>query len=282
MRSNLRRIRAEIHPFHLVNASPWPILMAIAIFALVTHLVQWFHFIKFSQLNLFLDLFLLNFYIFRWFYDIMVEATYEGHHTSRVRNGIRQGMVLFIISEVMFFFSFFWAYFHSALSPSVVLGCNWPYFVNSKAGFYITSIDILKLNPLGLSLLNTSLLLSSGFSITIAHFSITAGQRRPAIKSLFLTICFGFIFLFTQFVEYQLSSFSINDGIIGSLFFLLTGFHGLHVIIGTIFLCVCFVRLNYYHFLRKQHVGFECCSWYWHFVDVIWLILYIVVYIWGN
>jgi len=259
----------EQHPFHLVDPSPWPMMTSLSMLSLVMSFVMYFHY-KMCYHHALLSLFIFCFYLCRWFSDIIVESTFEGHHTSKVRQGIRLGMCLFIISEIMFFFSFFWGFFHCSLSPSIAIGCMWP------------PKDILALDPWGLPLWNTVILLSSGVTITCAHRGILSGERGVTNNGILATILYGAIFTVVQGYEYNVAPFSINDSIFGSLFFVLTGFHGTHVLIGTIFLIVCFRRQIKYHFTRRHHVGFECAIWYWHFVDIVWLFLFAVIYIWGG
>jgi len=214
-----------------------------------------------------LYLFAFIFLLIKWFSDIIREATYEGHHTSYVQLGIYYGVILFIVSEIMFFFSFFWAFFHISLSPNIYIGMIWP-------PEYINLLDCYSL-----PLWNTIILLSSGVTVTYAHKACIAGARIVALDGLFWTILYGGIFTIIQGYEYCFTDYSINDGIFGSLFFILTGFHGLHVIIGTIFLTVCLWRLIEYHFTRQHHVGLEAAILYWHMVDAIWLFLFVCLYL---
>jgi len=267
---NYNVVQNEQHPFHLVDTSPWPLMTSVALLNLALSTMSFFHYFKGGSWYLLSSFLFLSFFMFRWFSDIVLESTYEGHHTVKVQQGIRMGMCLFIASEVMFFFSFFWAFFHCTLSPSAGIGCVWP------------PVGIVALDPWGLPLWNTVILLSSGVTITCAHRAILAGERVATTNGIIATVLYGVIFSFVQGYEYNVAPFSINDGIFGSLFFMLTGFHGIHVAVGTIFLMVCLYRQVKYHFTRRQHVGFECAIWYWHFVDVVWLFLFVVVYIWGG
>ena len=205
-----------------------------------------------------------------WWRDVIREATFEGHHTSVVQTGLRYGMILFIVSEVMFFSGFFWAFFHSALAPTVEIGSIWP------------PEGIHPFNPWDVPLLNTIILLASGATVTWAHHAITTGLRYQAIYALVLTLLLAVIFTSLQAFEYLEASFNISDGIYGSTFYMATGFHGFHVIIGTTFLAVCLVRLINYHFTTTHHFGFEAAAWYWHFVDVVWLFLFVSIYWWGT
>ena len=205
-----------------------------------------------------------------WFRDIVREGTFEGAHTHQVQEGLRLGMILFITSEVMFFFSFFWAYFSAALAPTVEMGSVFPPL----------GIEVFK--PGDVPLLNTCILLLSGATVTWSHKAILAGYRQEAIDGLALTVSLGALFTFFQGLEYLEALFTISDGIYGTTFFLLTGFHGLHVMIGTTMLAVALIRELKYHYTSEHHFGFTFAAIYWHFVDVVWLGLYLFVYIWGS
>lgn len=205
-----------------------------------------------------------------WFRDIISEATYLGNHTLAVQRGINMGVGLFIVSEVLFFLAIFWTFFHSALSPNVELGAEWP------------PMGIQAINPFELPLLNTVILLSSGLTVTYAHHSLIQGERSGALFGLVYTMVLAIIFTLLQGIEYSLSSFTLSDGVFGSCFYFGTGFHGLHVIVGTIFLAVGFWRLLAYHLTENHHLGLESGILYWHFVDVVWLFLYVTIYYWGS
>jgi cytochrome c oxidase subunit 3 len=205
-----------------------------------------------------------------WFRDIIVEGTYRGYHTLAVQKGIYIGVVLFIVSEVFFFFAIFWAYFHSSLGPEIEIGTQWP-----PAGIQV-------INPFELPLLNTILLLSSGITVTYAHHSLIKGNRKDTLNGLVYTIILALLFTACQGIEYSVSSFTISDGVFGTCFYFGTGFHGLHVIIGTIFLLVGLWRVLAYHLTDNHHLGLEAGILYWHFVDVVWLFLYIFIYYWGS
>jgi cytochrome c oxidase subunit 3 len=217
-----------------------------------------------------LGLAMIMYTMFVWWRDIVREATYEGHHTSFVQLGLRYGMILFIVSEVMFFLAFFWGFFHSSLAPTVDIGAVWP----------PKGIDVI--NPWEVPFLNTLILLSSGAAVTWAHHAIVAGYRQQAIYGLIATVALAVVFTALQAYEYLEAPFTISDGIYGSTFYLATGFHGFHVFIGTVFLIVCLVRLVKFHFTRTHHFGFEAAAWYWHFVDVVWLFLFVTIYWWGG
>nr|YP_010616529.1 cytochrome c oxidase subunit III [Vagrans egista]WAU48163.1 cytochrome c oxidase subunit 3 [Vagrans egista] len=256
------------HPFHLVDYSPWPLTGAIGVMTLVTGMVKWFHNFNINLLIIGYIIVLLTMY--QWWRDICREGTFQGKHTILVSKGLRWGMILFIISEIFFFVSFFWAFFHSSLSPNIEIGAMWP------------PMSISPFNPFQIPLLNTIILITSGITVTWAHHAIMENNFSQMSQSLFLTITLGIYFSFLQAFEYLEAPFSIADSIYGSTFFMATGFHGLHVIIGTIFLATCFIRHINNHFSSNHHFGFEAAAWYWHFVDVVWLFLYISIYWWGN
>lgn len=205
-----------------------------------------------------------------WFRDIVREGTFEGQHTSRVQLGLRYGMILFIVSEVMFFFGFFWAFFWSALAPTPEIGSVFP----------PKGIEVL--NAWEVPFRNTVILLSSGVTVTWAHHAIISGDREGAIQGRRLTVGRALVFTALQGFEYVNAQFTISDSIYGSTFYMATGFHGFHVIIGTIFLAVCRGRRMAHHYTRQHHFGFEAAAWYFHFVDVVWLFLFVSIYVWGN
>ena len=269
-RLNINYSLGEQHPFHLVNISPWPFMTSISLFTTVLSFVFYFHYFNSAINYVCCSFIVLSFYLFRWFTDIIDESSIYGYHTLKVQRGIRLGMCLFIASEIMFFFSFFWAFFHASLAPSIDIGCLW-----APAG-------IIRIDPWGLPLLNTVLLLTSGLTVTWAHRAALSGSWFEVSKGLYATIVYGTIFTLIQYYEYTVAPFSINDSIYGSLFFILTGFHGIHVLVGTFFLFVCLVRHFKLNFTVNHHVGLEAAIWYWHFVDVVWMFLFITVYIWGG
>nr|YP_009116608.1 cytochrome c oxidase subunit 3 [Polynemus paradiseus]BAQ20935.1 cytochrome c oxidase subunit 3 [Polynemus paradiseus] len=258
----------QLHPYHMVDPSPWPLTGAIAALLVTSGLAIWFHHNSLVLLSLGLTLLLLTMY--QWWRDVIREATFQGHHTLPVQKGLRLGMVLFITSEVLFFAGFFWAFYHSSLAPTPELGGVWP------------PTGIMTLDPFEVPLLNTAVLLASGVTVTWAHHSIVEGNRKEAIQALVLTVILGLYFTALQAMEYLEAPFTIADGVYGSTFFVATGFHGLHVIIGSTFLAVCLLRQIWYHFTTQHHFGFEAAAWYWHFVDVVWLFLYVSIYWWGS
>nr|YP_010546434.1 cytochrome c oxidase subunit III [Miridiba trichophora]UYI30130.1 cytochrome c oxidase subunit III [Miridiba trichophora] len=256
------------HPYHLVDVSPWPILGALSAMITMIGLIKWFHF---YNNNLFLLGTVTTMLImYQWWRDISREGTFLGLHTYPVTMGLRWGMILFITSEVFFFISFFWAFFHSSLTPTIELGMLWP------------PKGITPFNPLQIPLLNTLILLSSGLTVTWAHHSLMENNHKQALQGLTLTVILGIYFTLLQAYEYVEAPFTMADSVYGSTFFIATGFHGLHVIIGTTFLAVCLIRHFLNHFSNIHHFGFEAAAWYWHFVDVVWLFLYISIYWWGS
>jgi cytochrome c oxidase subunit 3 len=258
------------HPFHLVDPSPWPLVTSFGALGMTFGGVMFMHNYAGGGALLMSGLISTIYVSYTWWKDIVREGTYEGQHTSEVQKGLRLGMVLFIASEVMFFFAFFWAFFHSSLSPTFDIGGVWP----------PEGIEVL--NPWEVPLLNTVILLTSGATVTWAHHGIVAGSREGAFAGLFLTVGLAIIFTSLQALEYYTAAFSISDSVYGATFFLATGFHGFHVFIGTCFLTICTLRLVCHHFTREHHFGFEAAAWYWHFVDVVWLFLFVTIYWWGS
>nr|ANZ03399.1 cytochrome c oxidase subunit III [Georissa bangueyensis] len=255
------------NPFHLVEFSPWPLVGSSGALFLTVGLAGWMH--GYSSVLMFVGLSLILLTMVQWWRDVVREATFQGFHTWKVGKGLRWGMILFIVSEVCFFFAFFWAYFHSSLAPTLELGSCWP------------PVGVFPLNPFGVPLLNTAVLLASGVTITWGHHALMESDRIGALQGLFFTVVLGIYFTVLQGMEYYEASFSIADGAYGSTFFVATGFHGLHVLVGSSFLLVCLVRVYMYHFSSLHHFGFEAAAWYWHFVDVVWLFLYLSIYWWG-
>nr|YP_009710771.1 cytochrome c oxidase subunit 3 [Amanita thiersii]QFZ98720.1 cytochrome c oxidase subunit 3 [Amanita thiersii] len=260
----------QYFPFHLVTPSPWPILLSFSLLNLTIGAVLYMHGFLNGGIVLLIGFLLTVSGMTLWFRDVITEGTYLGDHTKQVKNGLMIGVLLFIVSEVFAFLSVFWAFFHSSLSPAIEIGGSWP------------PMGITPLDPFAIPLLNTFLLLSSGAFITYGHHALIAGNRKAAIDGVFLTIVLAIAFTALQYYEYSEAGFSMSDGVYGSAFYASTGLHGLHVIVGTLFILVGFVRLINYQLTKSTHQGFEASILYWHFVDVVWLFLFVAVYFWGG
>ena len=259
------------HLFHIINPAPWPFFTAITLFNVLVGIILWVNKYLIGMNIIVVSFIILLLFVQFWFTDIVRESSFEGKHSKDVQKGLKLGMILFIVSEIMFFFGFFWAYFHFALSPSIEIGCLWPPY----------GIQIF--DYCGVPLYNTFVLLLSGICVTWCHESIVFKKNEELdsnIVSLIMTIFLAIHFTYYQLVEYTEASFTIADSVYGSIFFMATGFHGFHVILGTCFLIVCCYRLWKGHFGIKHHLGLEFAIWYWHFVDVVWLFLYVCVYWW--
>jgi len=256
------------HPFHIVNISPWPLIRSINALSLTSRVISMIA-IKLLH-SFFLAILLLIISSIVWWRDIYRERYTQGSHTNVVITGLKIGIILFIVSEILFFVSFFWTYFHSRLISNLEIGLTWP-------PFYIEA-----LNPAQVPLLNTIILLYSGASITWAHHRVLNTLNKKSLISIGVTIALGAWFTLLQLIEYIDTSFSIKDSTYGSIFFVATGFHGLHVIIGTRFLTINFIKIIKKRISHTHHIGFEIRAWYWHFVDVVWLFLYTSVYWWGK
>lgn len=255
-------------PFHLVEQRPWPLIISIRAFFIVSGLTAWFHGKPIIILIIGLLLFIVT--VYRWWSNVYTEGAYIGVHTIREIVGIKIGIILFITSEIIFFFGFFWSFFHRSLRPTLELGCSWP------------PVGITPINPFSIPLLNTAVLLGSGVTITWAHHSILDSKSLEVTQGLLLTVVLGLYFTYLQAGEYLRSRFSISERVYGSTFFVITGFHGVHVALGTRFLVACLLRNILRQYSIYRHFSFEARAWYWHFVDVVWIILYLFIYWWGS
>ncbi|MDY8108532.1 cytochrome c oxidase subunit 3 [Fulvimarina sp. 2208YS6-2-32] len=277
------------HDYHMVDPSPWPFIGSVGAFIMLFGAVGLFRwtagtdFIFLFGLNLatpwifVLGLAIVLYTMYAWWSDTVKESL-EGKHTRVVSLHLRYGIIMFIASEVMFFVAWFWAFFDASFYPNEaiqtarteVLGGQWP------------PVGIEVLDPLHLPLFNTIILLLSGTTVTWAHHALLHNDRKGLIAGLALTIALGVLFSYVQYYEYAHASFDFAGSIYGSTFYMATGFHGFHVLIGTIFLIVCLIRASIGQFTPQKHFGFEAAAWYWHFVDVVWLFLFFAIYVWGS
>src|SRR5580693_757944 len=256
---NININKFQHFPFHLVDPSPWPILVSFSLLSMAIGAVMYMHGFYNGGALLTLGFILTTSGMVLWFRDVITEGTLLGCHTKEVKSGLMLGIVLFIVSEVFAFLSVFWAFFHSSLSAAIEIGGSWP------------PVGITPLDPFAIPLLNTFLLLSSGAFITYGHHALIARNRKSAINGTLLAIIFAIIFTALQYFEYSEEGFTMSDGVYGSAFYASTGLHGLHVIIGTLFIAVALIRIINYQLTTKHHNGFESSILYWHFVDVVWL-----------
>ena len=261
------------HDYHILPPDIWPLIGSVSALTFTSAMVLYMHEMASWQIVLGLGIAGLIATFFSWFSNIVREAE-GGYHTPVVQLHMRYGMILFIASEVMFFVGWFWAWFDFALFPSAlsdVVGGQFPPVAIEEV-----------LDPFGLPLLNTLILLCSGTTVTWAHHALIHGDREGLKKGLWATIILGALFTAIQAYEYAVAPFAFGGNTYSSGFYMATGFHGFHVLVGTIFLIVCLFRAYKGHFTPRQHFGFEAAAWYWHFVDVVWLFLFVVVYIWGG
>ncbi|MCC0069094.1 MAG: cytochrome c oxidase subunit 3 [Rhodobacteraceae bacterium] len=263
---------AKNHDYHILKPSLWPLLGAVGGFVMLFGAVLWMKGI--TPFVFLAGVALVLYVMYGWWSDVVHEGN-TGDHTPVVRIGLRYGFILFIMSEVMFFSAWFWTFFKHALYP---MGPDSPL----KDGVWPPA-GIETFDPWHLPLINTLILLCSGAAVTWAHHALVhENNRRDMISGLALGAALGALFTLFQAFEYSHAAFGFAGNIYGASFFMATGFHGAHVIIGTIFLLVCMFRAMKGHFTPEQHVGFETAAWYWHFVDVIWLFLFAAIYIWGS
>ena len=257
-----------ISPFLTIQTSFWPFLLSLSLFSLITSIVFWVN-LKLSFITVFFYFFIVTLITFLWWKDFSRERML-GFHTHKLEFSLRIGILFFILSEVCFFLSFFWAFYDASLAPIIEIGIMWP------------PKGITPLSTYSVPLLNTVILLTSGVTVTWAHHAILNNYYIKSIIALFFTVILGIYFMFIQFVEYNEASFAIADGVYGSTFFIATGFHGIHVTIGALFLFYVIIILIQGKLLFNHHFSFEAAAWYWHFVDVVWLILFLSIYWWGS
>ena len=276
---------AKNHDYHILPPSIWPLMGSMAALALAAGGIMWMHKADPSGIVFFIGLSAVLATMFLWWRDVIKEA-HSGDHTPVVQLHLRYGMILFIASEVMFFVGWFWAFFDFSLFPAPVE------FVGDQVTRVAETVKAVAgqwppkglevINPFGFPLLNTVILLLSGTTVTWAHHALLHGDRDGLKKGLWITIILGAIFSTIQAYEYREAPFHFAGLNYGASFFMATGFHGFHVLIGTIFLAVCLARVYAGHFTPRQHFGFEAAAWYWHFVDVVWLFLFVSIYVWGG
>lgn len=252
------------HPYHIVTIRPWPLVISFSLIILLVGFLKYFY--RLNQNIIYIGLLILIFRIYQWWRDIIRERCFQGWHTFKLVKILKIGIILFILSEVIFFLRFFWTYFHLFLSPRTELGRIWP------------PINLEVFDPYNIPLFNTIILLSSGVTITARHHYLLNRNFYKVKFFLLLTILLGLFFRYIQYLEYKNSFFRIIDRSYGSIFFIITGFHGIHVIIGTVFIFISYYRLLINQFSIIHHIGFEFRVWYWHFVDIVWLFLYIFIY----
>lgn len=266
------------HPYHLVDPSPWPLVTALSCLLLAWGFIDFMHEEKSLLFGLGGIAVILS-SIF-WWIDVVKESQSGLYHNKVVQIGLRYGMLLFIASEVMFFAAWFWAFFDVAFYP----GVDSPELTGRMEAIngVFPPEDITLIDPFGIPLLNTLILLTSGGTITWAHHALRQNDQKNFMIFLFLTVLLGIIFTGFQAYEYQHAEFAIDEGIYPSTFYMATGFHGAHVLIGSIFLTVCFFRGLRGKIKSEKHLGFEFAAWYWHFVDVVWLFLFAFVYWWAS
>ncbi len=271
------------HPYHIVRPSIWPMAGAFAGMLLAIGAVLYMHDTKIGEFEIGLKGVYLGFMaviavMFFWWKDVLYESVTEKVHTPVAQIGLRYGMALFIASEVMFFIAFFWAFFDASLFAGQE---NMPARLEYTAGQWPPpTVEIIP--AFDLPLMMTLILLLSGCTVTWAHHAILEGHQKEGVQALGLSVALGFIFLCFQVYEYSHATFGFTEGIFSSTFYMATGFHGFHVFVGTVFLAVCWIRIKKGHFDKENHFGFEAAAWYWHFVDVVWLFLFVAVYWWGS
>ena len=277
---------AKNHDYHILPPSIWPLLGSMMALVMASGGIMWMHEVNGGGWVFLAGVAGVLFTMFSWWGDVIKEA-HAGDHTPVVQLHLRYGMILFILSEVMFFVGWFWSWFDFSLFPRPLVYAEGavelvtdPALISTIAQWPPKGLEVL--NAFELPLLNTLILLCSGTTLTWAHHALIHGDRASLKKGLWLTILLGVLFSCIQAYEYMHAPFPFAGINYSAAFYMATGFHGFHVIIGTIFLIVCLVRAYRGDFTPKQHFGFEAAAWYWHFVDVVWLFLFVVIYVWGG
>ena len=262
----------QYHNFHLVTNSPWPLMVALAILSNLVGLAGWFHLFSFAPILLCLSLNFLMLSSILWVRDILRESSLQGSHTIIVQKGLKTGIILFLGSEVLLFGGFFWAHLYVALTPSIQIGGEWP------------PLEVQSTNPWSAPILGTAILLLSGATVTYAHSAILTGSknREKSIAGMLITVILGILFTVLQILEYKENNFTIADSTFGSVFYITTGLHGIHVIIGTAFLACATIGIVNYSQINRHHLMSELAILYWHFVDVVWLAVFVIFYVWDN
>lgn len=278
---------AKNHDYHILSPSPWPLIGSMAALAMASGAIMWMHSVAHGGWIFLAGVAGVLFTMFSWWADVVKEA-HAGDHTPVVSLHLRYGMILFIASEVMFFVGWFWAWFDFSFFPAPIEVVDGATQVIQGATSIVHGVGtwppkgVEVLDAFSFPLLNTLILLCSGTTVTWAHHALLHGDRKGLITGLWLTILLGVLFSSIQAYEYAHAPFAFKGLNYGAAFFMATGFHGFHVIVGTIFLIVCLIRAYKGHFTPKQHFGFEAAAWYWHFVDVVWLFLFVSIYVWGG
>lgn len=266
------------HKFHLVDPSPWPAFASLSLFILAIGAVLFFHKYTAGYIILPTGVLMILYTMYVWWRDVIKEGRTDKAHSQFVRKGLSIGMLLFILSELMFFVAFFWSFFNASIDPAGFSEGPWQITNQFWPPKGIKTID-----PWNIPFLNTLILLLSGTTVTWAHYSLINDEQKDLVKALSITVFLGVCFTALQIFEYFHAEFAWRDGIYSSNFYMATGFHGFHVLVGTIFLFVCFLRAKAGHFTKGHgHLGLEFAAWYWHFVDVIWLFLFVFIYVWGS
>lgn len=256
--------------FFLLTPSPWPLFSSFAVFLMLSGFAAYVNYYSGGLFCFFLGLFFVILAFVFWCRDLIRELTFLGRSSVLVESNIRWAFWFFIVSEALLFFSFFWAFFHSALDPVVQIGAVWP------------PLESIQMNSLGIPVANTTFLLASGAALTWAQYGIIGGQSRDVVLGFVVLFAYAMYFMLSQWHEYVVAFHQVNDAIFGSTMYILTMFHGAHVLIGSIFLFICFVRFLLGHFKTVSYLALTLAAWYWHFVDVVWVLVFLWIYLWGT
>lgn len=254
--------------YHIIENSPWVIYTTISIGSILINNILYMNRYTNGKHLLIISIISLIININGWWKEVINESTSKGEHTHIVQEGLMKGYILFIISEIVIFLSLFYTFFYFSIIPDIHIGNIWP------------PVGINIINFKSIPLLNTMLLFFSGIAITIGHYKIKEGDIIGSKRYIMYTMIIGIIFVGMQYIEYKYSEFNITDSVYSNIFYVLTGIHGLHVIIGIIFIYIAYIRIKEY--TNKHHMNYILSSIYWHFVDIVWLFLFAIIYIWSS
>lgn len=269
MNLNLKASKLS-YPYQMILSSPWPFLISIIFFDFFLFVVSLFYNVLYSDIFFNVTFILTGITVYFWISELIKEGLYKGDHSKIEISNLTIGFILFVVSEIIIFIILFVSFFYNSFIPSIEIGSEWPPY----------GINII--NPYSLPLFNTALLFFSGISISISQNYLLIRKKYNTLFFLFVTIVLALLFTMVQYYEYKQASFSIVDSIYGTNFFVLTGFHGIHVIIGTSLLLISLIRFYFNHFQSNNQVGFHASAIYWAFVDWLWLFIMAFVYIWST
>lgn len=256
--------------FFLLTPSPWPIFSSFAVFLMLAGFAAYVNYYVGGLFCFLTGVLFVILAFFFWCRDLIREMTFLTRSSLLIETNLRWGFWFFIVSEALLFFSFFWAFFHSALEPVIQIGAVWP------------PLESIQMNGLGIPVINTVFLLASGAALTWVQYGVIGGQYRDVMFGFIVLFTYAIYFLISQWHEYIVAFHQVNDSVFGSTMYILTMFHGFHVLVGSLFLFICMIRFTLGHFKPVSYLALTLAAWYWHFVDVVWVLVFLWIYLWGT